>query len=412
MGINTKLIHPQKGADYENGQTLPPVSQVNAFTYESSAKLEKVFENKAFGYAYTRIGNPTVNSFEERINELEGGKGATACSSGMAAVSLALLNVLSSGDEIIAGAGLFGGTLDLFRDIEAFGIKVVYAPRITKEFIKPLITEKTRAVFAEVIENPGLYIMDIKETADFLHERGIPLFADSTTATAVLVKPIEFGADIVIESSSKYINGSSNSIGGVIIDAGTFKWDVQRYPVFKEWKKYGPYAYTAKLRNTLWRNMGACMAPMNAYLNIVGLETMGLRVKQSCSNARILAQELSKEEGITVNYPSLCDDEKQLSLIKNQMNNMAGAILTLRTASKESAFKLIDSLRYAGIASNLGDVRTLVIHPASTIYLHSSEKAREAAGVYEGTIRVSVGIEDVEDLVSDFSAAIHNLRRQ
>ena len=409
MGINTKLIHPEHGGKYENGATLPPVSQVNAFTYESSKQLEKVFANRAPGFAYTRIGNPTVNSFEERINELEGGIGAVACASGMSAVSLALLNVLKSGDEIISASGLFGGTLDLFRDMEAFGIKVIYASRITKENIAPLISGKTRAVFAEVIENPGLFIMDIKETADFLHEKGIPLFADSTTATPCLVRPLELGADIVIHSSSKYINGSSNAIGGVIVDGGKFRWNPQRYPGFEEWEKYGAFAFTAKLRNTVWRNMGGCMSPMNAYLNIVGLETMGLRVEKCCRNAQILAEELSDETAVKVNYPALSDDEGQKTLIKDQMNGYAGAILTITAKTKEQAFKIIDSLKYAKIASNLGDVRTLVIHPASTIYLHSDKAARAAAGVYDGTIRVSAGIEDAEDLIDDFKTAIHSL---
>ena len=409
MGINTKLIHPEHGGIYENGATLPPISQVNAFTYESSQQLEKVFANRAPGFAYSRIGNPTVNAFEDRINELEGGIGAVACASGMSAVSLALLNVLRSGDEIISASGLFGGTLDLFRDLEAFGIKVIYVSRITKENLAPLISGKTRAVFAEVIENPGLFIMDIKETADFLHKKGIPLFVDSTTATFCLVRPFELGADIVIHSSSKYINGSSNSIGGVIVDSGKFRWDPERYPAFGKWKKYGSFAFTAKLRNTVWRNMGGCMSPMNAYLNIVGLETMGLRVDRCCQNARILAKELSGEEAVSVNYPDLINDENQQALIKNQMNGRAGAILTITAKTKEQAFKLIDSLKYAKIASNLGDVRTLVIHPASTIYLHSNEEARAAAGVCDGTIRVSVGIEDIEDLVDDFRTAIHSL---
>lgn len=408
MGINTQLLHPDRGGKYENGATLPPISQVNAFLYDSSEKIERVFENKAPGFAYTRIGNPTVSALEQRISELEGGSGAVACASGMSAVTLALLNVLQAGDEVIAGNGLFGGTLDLFRDLQPFGIHVVYAARMEVDCIAPLITEKTRAVFAEVIENPGLFVMDIRSIADFLHAQGIPLIVDSTTATPLLVKPLEYGADIVVHSTSKYINGSSNAIGGIIVDGSSFSWDPAHYPDFAEWKKYGKFAYTVKLRNGIWRNMGGCMAPMNAYLSLTGLETMGLRMDRCCRNADALAQALAEEDTVTVNYPTLGTAQQQ-ALLQTQMHGYGGAILTIRTDSKQSAFRLIDSLHYAGIASNLGDVRTLVIHPASTIYLYSDEVARQAAGVYEGTIRVSVGIEDAEDLIADFRTAIRNL---
>ena len=409
MGINTDLLHPRAGGNYADGATLPPISQVNAFTYESAEKLEQVFANRAPGYAYTRIGNPTVNAFEARVNELEGGVGATACASGMSAVSLALMNILRSGDEVIAAAGLYGGSLDLFRDLEPFGIHVVYTCRITPETLDALITKKTRAVFAEVIENPGLHILDIRTTADFLHARGIPLILDSTTATPILVKPITLGADIVVHSTSKYINGSSNSIGGIIVDGGKFRWDPKRYPGFAEWTKYGPYAYHAKLRATLWQHLGGCMAPMNAYMSVMGLETLGLRMDRCCRNAQALSEALAEEETIEVNYPTLAGDE-QLRLVKEQMRGYGGAILTIRTDTKERAYRLIHALKYAAIASNIGDVRTLVIHPASTLYVNSDEAAREAAGVYPGTIRVSVGIEDPEDLITDFKDAIRGLQ--
>ena len=408
MGINTKLLHPSAAGSYADGATLPPVSQSNAFVYESAEKLEKVFNNRAPGYVYTRLGNPTAHAFETRVNELEGGIGATACASGMSAVSLALMNILQSGDEVIAASGLYGGSLDLFRDLEAFGIHVVYAHRITPETLGALITEKTRAVFAEVIENPGLHILNIRETADFLHARKIPLILDSTTATPVLVNPVSLGADIVVHSTSKYINGSSNSIGGIIVDGGKFYWDPERYPGFKEWAKYGPYAFHAKLRATVWQHMGGCMAPVNAYMSVVGLETLGLRMERCCRSAQALAQALAEESAVQVNYPTLAGKEQQ-DLVKNQMNGYGGAILTIRTDTKEEAYRLIHALKYAAIASNIGDVRTLVIHPASTLYVYSDEAAREAAGVYPGTIRVSVGIEDPEDLIADFTAAVRSL---
>lgn len=403
MKFNTALVHSAPVS--ENGATIAPIYQVSAFAQESAERLEQVFNNKAPGFAYTRIGNPTVDAFEKRMSALEGGIGAVACASGMAAVTMALLNILHTGDEIIAGAGLFGGTIDLFRDLEAFGIKTRFAESVTAENIEPLFNENTKAVFTELIGNPKLDIVDLKSVSALCHSKGVPLLIDSTTATPYLVKPFEFGADIVIHSTSKYINGGGNSISGVIIDSGSFSFNSDRYSGFDEYSKFGKFAYLAKLRNGFWRNVGACLAPFNAFLNNVGAETLGLRMERCCSNAQKLAEFLSAQDGITVNYPGLPDNPYN-GLVKSQLKGMAGAILTIRAGSRERAFRLINSLKYAVNATNIGDVRTLVIHPASTIYTHSDEKAQLSAGVYNDTIRISIGIEDIEDLIEDFGQAI------
>ncbi len=408
MDFNTKLLHGKAVKRYEHGATLPSVSQVSAFSYESAEQLEKVFNNKAVGFAYTRIGNPVVDAFEKRICEMEKGVAAVACSSGMSAVTMSLLNILQTGDEIIAGSGLFGGTIDLFKDLKPLGITTKYAEMITIENIAPLITEKTKVVFGEVIGNPGLDVVDIKAVADFVHSKGLPFILDNTTATPYLVNPLDYGADIVVHSSSKYINGSSNSISGVIIDGGKFNWDCKKYPCFAEYSKFGPFAYTAKLRGSIWRNTGACLAPMNAFMNVIGLETLGLRMEKICQNAYELASALDRLDGISVNYPTL-DNNKYKTLAQAQLHGKGGGILTLRAGSKERAYKLMNQLKYAAIATNIGDVRTLVIHPASTIYMHSTEAQKEAAGVYSDTIRVSVGIEDSKDLIEDFTDAIKSL---
>ncbi len=407
MNFNTSILH--SAPENENGSTMSPIYQVSAFAQGSAEKLEQVFNNKAPGFAYSRIGNPTVDAFEKRIAALEGGIGAIACSSGMAAVTMSLLNILQAGDEIIAGSGLFGGTIDLFRDLEAFGINTRFAETVTAENIKPLFTEHTRAVFTELIGNPKLDIVDLKSVSELCHSKGIPLIIDSTTATPYLIHPFEFGADIVVHSTSKYINGGGNSISGVIIDSGSFRFEAERYKGFKEYKKFGKFAYLAKLRNGLWRNTGACLSPFNAFMNMVGLETLGLRMERCCSNAQKLAEFLSTQDGVTVNYPGLPDNPYH-ELVQSQLGGRAGAILTLRAGSKERAFKLINSLQYAFSATNIGDVRTLVIHPSSTIYTHSSEAAQLSAGVYSDTIRVSVGIEDIEDLTADFAQAIERSR--
>lgn len=408
LKFNTELLHSNNECEKTTGATVTPIYQVSAFAQDSAEQLEKVFNNKAPGYAYTRISNPTVTAFENRINALEKGIGAVACSSGMAAVTMSLLNILRSGDELIASAGLFGGTIDLFGDLSAFGIKTRFVEHVTPEYIKPLINERTRAVFAELIGNPGLEIVDIKEVSQLVHSVGVPLIIDSTTATPYLINPVDHGADIVVHSTSKYINGGGNSISGIIIDSGNFRWDFDKYPTLEKYKRFGRFAYIAALRNGIWRNVGGCLAPMNAFMNIVGIETLGLRMEQSCKNALKLAEFFKKCDGIEVNYPGL-EDNPYYGLCRKLLGGKGGAILTVRAGSKERAFKLINGLELSTNATNIGDVRTLVIHPASTIYAHSSNEQKLNAGVYEDSIRISVGIEDNEDLIEDFRRSIEKL---
>lgn len=408
MEFCTKVLHGKSAGRFQNGATSPPISQVCAFSYENAEELEKVFQGRAPGFAYTRIANPTVDAFERRICELEGGAAATACSSGMAAISSALLNILRSGDEIIASAGLFGGTVDLFRDLEEYGIATKFIPHITAEELKKNITDKTKVVYGELIGNPGLDVMDIASVAELAHANGIPLIVDATTATPYLIRSIEYGADIVIHSSSKYINGSGNSISGIIVDSGKFKWDFEKFPVFGEYKKFGSLAFTARLKNDTWRNIGGCLSPMNAYLNLIGVETLALRMERICENALALAKALEKLDGVTVNYPGL-ESNPYYSLIQRQFGGRGGGIVTLRAGSKEKAYALMNSLKYALNATNIGDTKTLVIHPASTIYLHSTEEQRINAGVYDDTIRISVGIEDAKDLIGDFTEAVERV---
>ena len=408
MNFNTTLLHKNFGSDRSTGSTLTPIYQVSAFSQESAEKLEAVFNNRAPGFAYTRIGNPTTDSFERRIASLEKGVGAVACSSGMAAVTISLLNILQAGDEVIASTGLFGGTIDLFRDLEAFGIKTRFVTEVTAESVHSQLNEKTKAVFTELIGNPKLNVVDLKSVADVAHQGGVPFIVDSTTATPYLVRPFDFGADIVVHSSSKYINGNGSAISGIIVDSGKFKWDFARYKGLEEYKRFGKFTYIAKLRNGIWRNVGCCVAPATSFLNSLGLETLGLRMDRLCSNALQLAEFLQGFEGITVNYPAL-KQSPYYDLVQSQFGGKGGAILTIDAGSKEKAFKLINNLKYATIATNIGDLRTLVIHPDSTIFTHGTKEQKENAGVFEGTIRVCVGIEDIEDLKEDFEQAIKNI---
>ena len=273
------------------------------------------------------------------------------------------------------------------------------------EEIEPLITPHTRVIFGEVISNPSLRVMDVAAVAALAHQHGLPLMVDSTTATPYLANPLALGADIVIHSSSKYINGSGDAISGVIVDGGKFPWDFSFHTALQGFEKYKKLAFLTRLRTDIWENFGGCLAPMNAFLNVVGLETLGLRMSRICENAAALARALEEAGVAEVRYPALPSHPAH-GLCSRQLRGMGGGILTFRAGSKEKAVSILNHLRYAAIASNIGDVRTLVIHPASTIALKNTEEQRQAGGIYQDTIRVSVGIEDSKDLIQDFLQAI------
>lgn len=406
MKFNTEILHSGKRDD-PYGSTLTPLYQVSAFSCKSAEKHEKIFAHKAFGYAYTRIGNPTLAAFEAKINALEGGRGAVATSSGMSAVTLALLNILESGDEILAERGLYGGTLALFKDFEKFGIRTVFVDRLDAS-VESFITDKTKVIFGEVISNPSLDILDIQKVARLAHKHDIPFIVDATTATPYMVRSLQLGADVVVHSSSKYINGSGSGISGVIVEGAHIDWT--RFKALSDYKQYGQFAYLVRLRNDLWENIGACLSPFNGYLNLLGVETLGLRMEKICANALALAQALESWH-VDVCYPGL-PEHPDHALASVQFNDHYGGILTFRTGSKRRAFAFMNHLQYAVIASNVGDVRTLVLHPSSTIFVHCDKAAQAAAGVYDDTIRVSLGIEDITDLISDFGSAFEWIKEE
>lgn len=412
MKFDTKLLHGELNHEEYHQATLPPIFQSNAFQHSSAEKLEKIFQNKAPGFSYTRINNPTVDAFEKRMTTLEGGIGSVACSSGMAAIFNAIVNILETGDEILSSASVFGGTIGLFQDLQVLGIQIKYIEHLSKETIDANVNEHTKVIFGEVIGNPKLDVLNIQEVADAAHEHGIVCIIDNTAATSFLVQPLFLGADIVIQSSSKYINGSSNSISGIITDSGKFKWDIEKYPQMKEYKKMGPYAFLAKLRNTLFRNTGACLSPTNAFLNYIGLETLGVRMERICKNAEALAKWFNQQEEIEkVQYPGLSDNP-WYETAKQQFQHGFGGLITIRLGSKKRAFQVFDALKIPLKVSNIGDTKTLVIHPSSTIYAHSTEEEKIHAGVYDDLIRISVGLEDVDDLIEDFAQALHQIEKE
>ena len=387
MGFNTELLHGTKTGDPVTGATLTPVYQSSAFFQPSAEQHEKLFHNKAAGYSYTRINNPTIAAFEERMTVLEKGVASVACASGMAAITNALLNIVGSGDEIITSTSLYGGTIDLYHDLEAFGITTIFADTNDLEDLESKITDKTRVIFAETIGNPKLDVTDIPALAGIAKRHNLPLMIDNTVATAFLVRPLELGADIVINSTSK--------------------WDLERYPGMKDYKKFAKFAFTAKLRNGLFRNMGACMAPQTAYYNLLGMETLGLRMERACDNAMQLAAYLETIPGISVNYPGLASSPWN-GVAKQLLDGRFGAILTIRVGSKERAFAIMNALTIPQIVSNIGDTKTLIVHPESTLAAHSTEQEKIDAAVFDDMIRISVGIEDIEDLKQDFTAVIQN----
>ena len=404
-GFNTTLLHGSEDSN-PHGATQVPIYQSSAFRHDTAEELEKIFANKCAGYSYTRINNPTIESFEKRMTKLEGGVGSVACSSGMAALTMALMNILRNGDHVVAAAGLYGGTVELLDELKAYGITTTYVKENTPDAFEKTIMPETRAVFAETIGNPKLDVTDIEGVAEIAHKHGLPFLVDNTVATPYLIQPLRLGADVVIHSSSKYINGSSDAISGVLVSGGKFKWDPEKYPAMAEFKKFGPFAYLAKLRNGLFRSMGACLAPQNAFLNNLGLETLGLRMQRHCSNAMELAEFLNGlGHGVTVSYPGL-EEHPYHEIAAKQFHGGFGAIITLRTGSKERAFQILNELKLPWLVSNIGDTKTLVIHPSSTIAAHLSNEEKELSGVYDDMIRLSVGIEDIEDLKEDFRRVI------
>lgn len=406
MRFNTALLHGDFRGDAATGATLTPVYQSSAFEHKTAEELEKIFHNQAPGYSYTRIANPTIDAFEKRMTALEGGVASVACASGMAALYNAFCNILQAGDEIVSSASLYGGSIDLFRDLESFGITTRYVENNNWDEFQAATNEHTRLYFAETIGNPRLDVTDIKTLSELAHKNGVPLIMDNTVATAYLVRPLSLGADVVVNSTSKYINANSSAISGVITDGGKFKWDVEKYPGMKAFKKFGPFAYTAKLRNGLFRNTGACLSPQNAFYNSIGMETLGIRMERICSNAKKLAEFFSSEyKDITVNYPGL-KSSRWHDIATAQFGGNAGGIITIRTGNKAKAFAIINALKLPLIVSNVGDTKTLVIHPESTLNVHSTEEEKKTAGVFDDLIRISVGIEDIEDLIEDFRQAI------
>ena len=390
------------------GATAVPIVQSSSFAYQSAEALEDVFRGRAPGPVYTRIGNPTTEALERRLALLEGGGVAIATASGMAAITTTVLTILRAGDEILSSSSLFGGTFSLFRDtLSNYGITATFVDPLDLDGVRNAINERTRLLFVETIGNPKLDVPDVPTLARIAHEAGIPIMVDSTVSTPYLATGVELEADILAYSTSKYINGTGTTIGGVIIDRGVFDWNSPKFPHFAAYHtKYRAFAFSARARKLVHKDVGACAAPFNSFLLTEGIQTLALRMERHCATALTLARFLNNHSKVAwVSYPGL-EDSPHHAIATKLYGGRYGGLLSFGTGDKASAFKVINGLRLAKNLANIGDTKTLVIHPASTICADYNAEEKAQMGVTEDLIRVSAGIEDCRDVVGDFKQAL------
>ncbi len=418
LAFETLAVHGGQEPDPTTGARAVPIYQTSAYTFRDTEHAANLFALKETGNIYTRIGNPTTDVFEKRMALLEGGVGSLAVASGQAAITLAILNIVTQGYEVVSSSTLYGGTHNLFATTLAkMGIKVKFVDASEPENYRQAVTDKTRAFYVETIGNPGLDVADIEAIANIAHEAGVPLIVDNTFATPYLCKPIEYGADIVVHSATKYIEGHGTSIAGVIVDSGKFDWTNGKFPELTEpdesyhGVKYveavGPAAYITKARVQLLRDLGPTLSPFNAFLLIQGLETLHLRMERHSTNGLQVAEYLENHPHVSwVNYPGLASSPNYAKAQK-YLAKGCGAILTFGVkGGYKAAVKFIDSLKLFSHLANVGDAKSLVIHPASTTHQQLSQEQQIASGVNPELIRLSIGIENVSDLITDLDQAL------
>lgn len=404
----TTGIHGHAARLDESGATVVPLYQTVSYAHDTAEELAEVFAGNAPGYVYTRMANPTNAALEGRLAELENGIGCVATASGMAAIAAVAIGLLRSGDEVIAASGIFGGTVSLFENVLGrFGVSTRLVRAAQTNEVARAVTARTRMVFVETIGNPGMDVPDLSALGEITRRANIPLVVDNTAATPILVRPGDFGADVVVHSTSKFINGHGTAMGGAVIDTGNFDWAGGPFKdIAERSEKAGRLAFLSHLRNGIGRDLGGCPSPANSHLMLQGLETLSLRMPRHCENARRLAALLHENPAVcNVNYPGLADNPHRRRT-EEQFGGLGGALLTFGLGSRERAFRFINALRLARNVANIGDAKTLVIHLASTIFHEFDAETQRTMGVNPDTIRVSVGIEDFEDLREDFERAI------
>ncbi len=424
MKINTKCLH--SGYTPKNGEPrVLPIIQSTTYKYESSEEMGKLFDLEAEGYFYTRLQNPTNDAVAAKIAALEGGVAAVLTSSGQAASFYSVFNICHAGDHVVASAAIYGGTFNLFSvTMKKLGIDFTFVnPDSTEDELNAAFKENTKVVFAETLSNPSLNVLDIELFAKVAHAHGVPLIVDNTFPTPINCRPFEFGADIVTHSTTKYMDGHATQVGGVIVDSGNFDWTQSdkfpglttpddSYHGITYTERFGKGAYITKCVAQLMRDLGSIPSPQNAFLLNIGLETLFLRVPRHCENALKVAKFLEGNENIAwVNYPGL-EGNKYYELAKKYMPNGTSGVISFGIkGGREAATKFMDSLELSTIATHVADCRTCVLHPASTTHRQLSASQLEEAGVPEDLIRLSIGIEDVEDILADIEQAIEKARK-
>ena len=422
FGFNTRQVHAGQRPDPNTGARAVPIYQTTSYVFEDPESAAAYFNLQEYGNTYSRIMNPTVAVFEERIASLEGGCGGVAFASGLAAQAAALFTLLTPGDHVVSSAALYGGTVNQLKHVlRKMNVEITWVNPDDLGAWRTAVRANTKALFAETIGNPGGNVLDIEALAAIAHEHGIPLLVDNTFATPYLCRPIEWGADIVLHSATKYLGGHGTSIGGIVVDSGTFNWSNGRFPVVAEpspayhglafHETFGTYGYLMKLRAETLRDLGAALSPFNAFLFLQGIETLSLRMDRHVANAMAIARYLEGHELVSnITYPGL-RASRYRPLVEKYLPRGTGSVFSFDIrGGRDAGQEFIRAVTLWSHLANVGDAKSLVIHPASTTHRQLSEAELEAAGVRAGTIRLSVGIEDVDDLIWDLEQGFARAR--
>jgi O-acetylhomoserine (thiol)-lyase len=422
FGFDTRQVHAGQRPDPNTGARAVPIYQTTSYVFEDPESAAAYFNLQEYGNTYSRIMNPTVAVFEERIASLEGGCGAVAFASGLAAQAAALFTLLMPGDHVVSSAALYGGTVNQLKHVlRKMSVEIAWVNPDDLDAWRGAVRDNTKAFFAETIGNPGGNVLDIEALAGIAHEHGVPLLVDNTFATPYLCRPIEWGADIVLHSATKYLGGHGTSIGGVVVDSGTFNWSNGRFAVVAEpspayhglafHETFGTYGYLMKLRAETLRDLGAALSPFNAFLFLQGIETLSLRMDRHVANAIAIARYLEKHDMVSnITYPGL-QSSRYWPLVQKYLPRGASSVFSFDIrGGRDAGQEFIRAVTLWSHLANVGDAKSLVIHPASTTHRQLSETELEAAGVRAGTIRLSVGIEHVDDLIWDLEQGFARAR--
>ena len=419
LGFDSLALHAGFTPDARHGSRAVPIHQTTSYMFENTEHAAALYNLEVGGHLYSRISNPTVAVLENRLAALDGGVGAVATSTGMAAVFLSVLALTAQGDHIVASSQMYGGNINLLEHTMArFGVSTSFVNPTDHKAIADAIKPNTKMIFGEVIGNPGLDVLDVANVAEIAHKAGVPLVLDATLNTPYLMQPIQHGANIVIHSLTKWIGGHGVAMGGIIVDGGNFDWGQNdRFPTLTEphfafqgvnlWEEFGPLAFAMRVRSEGMYNIGASLSPTNAFYILQGLETLGMRMERHLSNTAALLEFLQKHEAVAwVNHPNLAAHPGH-ELAQKQMPKGAGSIITMGVkGGRRASQAFIEAVGLASHLANVGDARTLVIHPGSTTHSHISAEAMKAAGLRDDLVRISVGLEDINDITDDFDRAL------